>query len=90
MWIPFAKLLADRRSAQGGGVGAVTVSGKRGYGMTGKALLGRMARAVVDKVAPEQVMLFGSWARGDATTKSDFNFIVVETVPYPATTTKKR
>lgn len=42
------------------------------------ALLDRMVRAVVDEVAPERVILFGSRARGDAKADSDYDLIVVE------------
>lgn len=41
-------------------------------------LLDRMVRTVVDEVAPEQVILFGSRARGDAMAESDYDLIVVE------------
>ncbi len=44
-------------------------------------LLDRMFRAIVDEVDPEQVMLFGSRARGDARDDSDVDLIVVEAEP---------
>ena len=52
--------------------------------MTGEALLERMVRTIVNEADPEQVILFGSQARGDATAESDFDFIVVETGPFGA------
>ena len=52
--------------------------------MMGESLLERMVRAIVDEVDPEQVILFGSRARGDATAESDFDFIVVEAGPFGA------
>ena len=45
-------------------------------------LLERTVRAIVDEVAPEQVILFGSRARGDATAESDYDLIVVEAAPF--------
>jgi len=48
------------------------------------ALLGRMVQAIVDEVDPEQVILFGSHARGDAGADSDVDLIVVETAPFGA------
>ena len=50
--------------------------------MASDALLDRMVRAIVDEVDPEQVILFGSRARGDAAADSDFDFIVVEADPF--------
>ena len=52
--------------------------------MMGESLLEWMVRAIVDEVNPEQVILFGSRARGDATAESDFDFIVVEAGPFGA------
>ena len=45
-------------------------------------LLGRMVQAIVDEVDPEQVILFGSRARGDARGNSDIDLIVVEAEPF--------
>ena len=52
--------------------------------MASDALLDRMVRAIVDEVDPEQVILFGSRARGDAKAGSDFDFVVVEAGPFGA------
>ena len=46
------------------------------------ALLGRMVQAIVDEVDPEQVILFGSRARGDEHESSDIDLIVVEAEPF--------
>lgn len=45
-------------------------------------LLGRMVRAIVDEVDPEQVILFGSRARGDEREGSDVDLLVVEAEPF--------
>ncbi len=45
-------------------------------------LLGRMARRIVDAVDPEQVILFGSRARGDHRDRSDVDLIVIEAEPF--------
>jgi predicted nucleotidyltransferase len=45
-------------------------------------LLDGMVRAIVDEVDPEQVILFGSRARGDARDDSDVDLIVVEAEPF--------
>ena len=55
--------------------------------MTGTArvneeFLQRMAQAIVDEVDPEQVILFGSHARGDAREDSDVDLIVIEAEPF--------
>ena len=41
-----------------------------------------MTRAVVEAVHPEQVLVFGSHARGDATADSDVDLLVVEKEPF--------
>jgi predicted nucleotidyltransferase len=41
-------------------------------------LLRRMVAVIVEEVEPEQVYLFGSHARGDATERSDVDLLVVE------------
>jgi predicted nucleotidyltransferase len=41
-------------------------------------LLQNMVKAIVDEVRPEQIILFGSWARGDARPDSDVDFLVIE------------
>ena len=46
------------------------------------APLDRMVRAIVDEADPEQIILFGSRARGDATAESDYDLIVVEAAPF--------
>ena len=46
------------------------------------ALLERMVQAIVDEVDPEQVILFGSRARGDPAAGSDVDLIVVESAPF--------
>ena len=45
-------------------------------------LLGEMVQAIVDEVDPEQVILFGSRARGDEREHSDVDLIVVEAEPF--------
>ena len=47
-----------------------------------EALLRRMVAAIVDEVDPEQVILFGSRARGDGGMHSDVDLIVVEAAPF--------
>ncbi len=44
--------------------------------------LRQMVKAIVEEVDPEQVILFGSHARGEATPDSDVDFVVVETLPF--------
>ncbi len=45
-------------------------------------LLQRMTTAIVEVVDPEQVILFGSHARGDTWTDSDIDLVVVEAEPF--------
>ena len=46
------------------------------------ALLDRMIRTIVDEVDPEQVVLFGSRARGDARPDSDIDLLIIESQPF--------
>lgn len=45
-------------------------------------LLHKMVRAIVAEVDPEQVILFGSRARGDAREDSDIDLLVIESSPF--------
>ena len=45
-------------------------------------VLDEMVRIIVAEVDPEQVILFGSRARGDQREDSDVDFVVVETEPF--------
>lgn len=45
-------------------------------------VLDRMVRAIVDEVDPEQIILFGSRARGDQREDSDIDLVVVESEPF--------
>ncbi|MDQ6978640.1 MAG: nucleotidyltransferase domain-containing protein [Mariprofundaceae bacterium] len=46
------------------------------------AMVSQMTQIIVDVAKPEKVILFGSYARGDATTTSDIDFMVVEAEPF--------
>ena len=52
-------------------------------------LLDRMVRAIVEAVDPEQVILFGSRARGDARESSDVDLVVVESEPFGKTRSRR-
>ncbi len=45
-------------------------------------LIGEMVQAIVNEVDPEQVILFGSRARGDERQDSDVDLVVVEADPF--------
>ncbi len=47
-----------------------------------EALLREMVEAIVDEVDPDQVILFGSQARGDAHESSDIDLVVLEAEPF--------
>ena len=46
------------------------------------SLMSHMVQAIVAEVDPEQVILFGSRARGDARKDSDVDLVVVESAPF--------
>lgn len=52
-------------------------------------VLDRMVRAIVEAVEPEQVILFGSRARGDAREESDVDLVVVESEPFGKTRSRR-
>ena len=41
-----------------------------------------MVKTIVDEVDPEQVILFGSRARGEAAADSDIDLVIVEAQPF--------
>ncbi|MEN6425773.1 MAG: nucleotidyltransferase domain-containing protein [Phycisphaerales bacterium] len=45
-------------------------------------LIDRMTQRIVQEVNPERVVLFGSWARGEARDWSDVDLLVVEREPF--------
>lgn len=45
-------------------------------------LLQQMVDAIIDEVDPEQVILFGSRARGDSMEESDVDLVVLESTPF--------
>ncbi len=52
--------------------GRPAMNGKR------QELLDRMVLRIVEEVAPEQIVLFGSWAKGEERADSDLDLLVVE------------
>ena len=51
-------------------------------GSTIPAELDEIVRTIVTEVNPEQIILFGSRARGDAKRRSDLDLVVVESRPF--------
>lgn len=52
--------------------------------MTTEEIIDEAVRRLVDAADPERVILFGSYARGDATKDSDLDFLVIlKEVPDP-------
>lgn len=47
-----------------------------------EAVLDKMVKTIVDEVDPEQVILFGSRARGEAAADSDIDLVIVEAQPF--------
>lgn len=47
-----------------------------------ESVIARMVRTLVAEADPEMVILFGSRARGDSTSRSDVDLVVVETEPF--------
>ncbi len=45
-------------------------------------VIDRMTRRIVREVHPQRILLFGSWARGQANQHSDVDLLVVEREPF--------
>jgi uncharacterized protein len=45
-------------------------------------LIEQMAKEIVREVDPERIVLFGSWARGQANESSDVDLLIVERDPF--------
>ena len=45
-------------------------------------MIDRMTQRIVHEVHPHRILLFGSWARGEANQNSDIDFLVVEHEPF--------
>ena len=45
-------------------------------------MIERMTRQIVREVNPQRILLFGSWAHGQASEHSDVDFLVVEREPF--------
>lgn len=52
-------------------------------------LLDQMVQAIVDEVDPDQVILFGSCARGDNREDSDVDLLVIESEPFGKTRSRR-
>lgn len=44
---------------------------------TDEAILDEMVRRIVERFRPQRIILFGSRARGDATTDSDYDLLII-------------
>jgi len=53
-------------------------------------LIDEMARRIVREVDPQRIVLFGSWARGQANEQSDVDFLVVEREPFGQNRSRRR
>jgi predicted nucleotidyltransferase len=45
-------------------------------------VIDKMTRQIVQEVNPQRILLFGSWARGEAKEHSDVDLLVVEREPF--------
>lgn len=52
--------------------------------------IGRLVQLIVEEVDPEQVILFGSRARGDERKDSDIDLIVVESAPFGTARSRRK
>lgn len=45
-------------------------------------VIGQMVRQIAEEIRPERIVLFGSWARGEADANSDVDLLIVEREPF--------
>ena len=50
----------------------------------------KMVRIIVDTANPEQIILFGSYARGEARPDSDIDLLIVESDPFDAKRSRRK
>ncbi len=53
-------------------------------------MIDEMARQIAREVDPQRIVLFGSWARGEANERSDVDLLVVEREPFGPTRSRRR
>ncbi len=53
-------------------------------------IIEKMTRQIVREVDPQRILLFGSWARGQANEHSDVDFLVVEREPFGRNRSRRR
>ncbi len=51
-------------------------------GSVSDKVIDKMTQRIVREVDPQRIVLFGSWARGEANEHSDVDFLVVEREPF--------
>lgn len=53
-------------------------------------MIGKMTRQIVREVDPQRILLFGSWAQGQANEHSDVDFLIVEREPFGRNRSRRR
>ena len=53
-------------------------------------VIDKMTQRIVHEVHPQRILLFGSWARGQASEHSDVDFLVVEREPFGRNRSRRR
>ena len=53
-------------------------------------MIDRMTQRIIREVNPQRILLFGSWARGEANQDSDIDLLVVEREPFGPTRSRRQ
>jgi len=53
-------------------------------------MIDRITQRIVHEVNPQRILLFGSWARGEANQHSDIDLLVVEREPFGPTRSRRK
>ena len=65
------------------------VTGMDGLDRVTDQMLRQMVATIVAVAHPERVVLFGSWARGEARDDSDVDLIVIQPLPFDETRSRR-
>lgn len=61
-----------------------------GETLSEEILIARMVNTIVDVASPKKIILFGSRAKGTASDRSDYDFLVIDSEPFNAKHSRRK